>query len=305
LGVDGGGTRSTGLIADLSGNILSTHEVGATNPNVVGFETSARHLHQLITKCCEDVRCDPQDLRSIVLGLAGVRVPEFRMRIVDEVNEQFVKRGSHPLSVSVETDARVALEGAFDGEPGVVLIAGTGSIIMGKTGRGDVTSVGGWGRILGDEGSGYAIGREGIRAVTFAYDGRGDNTKLTDLLTRKYEWGSKEDIIKVVYQEGFEISQVAPLVMEAAVDNDVVCQKILQNAAGQLVDQLRVVVMRMGILKKIPVVLSGGLVETGSVFRNVLQIKIMKVLPQVEVRQPKHPPGYGAVRMAIVRITQM
>ena len=304
LGVDGGGTRSTGLVADLSGNILTTRETGATNPNVVGFAAAARTIFDLITRCCEEAHCSTDDLRSVVLGVAGARVLEFRERIRDEVNACSQKRGGKQLPLSIETDARIALEGAFDGGPGVVLIAGTGSIIIGKTGRGDVLSVGGWGRILGDEGSGFAIGRDGIRALTSFFDGRTGDTKLRALVTEAYGWKDREDVVRAVYQESFDLASLAPLVMEAAVDHDLVCQKILQNSAAQLVDQLRSVVMQMGVLRKVCVVLSGGLVDHETVFSNVLQLKIMKLLPQVEVQKAVYPPARGAVRIAINRIRE-
>ncbi|MDH4069641.1 MAG: hypothetical protein OEV30_04400 [Ignavibacteria bacterium] len=304
LGVDGGGTRSTGLIADLSGNILTTQEAGAMNPNVVGFEASARTIFELITNCCEEVRCSPDDLRSIVLGVAGARVHEFRERIKESVNAHSVKKGKKFLPISIETDARIALEGAFDGSAGVVLIAGTGSIIIGKTEKGEILSVGGWGRILGDEGSGFALGRDGVRALTSYYDGRRDDSKLRGLVEETFGWKDREDLIRAVYQEQFDLAQLAPLVMTAAVDHDPVCQRILQNSATQLVDQLRSVVMKMGVLRRISVVLSGGLVDQETVFSNVLRMKIMKALPQVEVRKAANPPAHGAVRIAISRIRE-
>jgi N-acetylglucosamine kinase-like BadF-type ATPase len=305
LGVDGGGTRSTGLIADLSGNILSRREAGATNPNVVGFDESAKTIFDLISGCCEEINCSPDELRSVVLGVAGARVLEFRERIREEVNAYFLEKGSGPLPLSVETDARIALEGAFDGGPGVVLIAGTGSIIIGKTEHGDILSVGGWGRILGDEGSGFAIGRDGVRALTAYHDGRGGKTSLMGLVSEHHGWSSREDIIRAVYQEGFDLARLAPLVMEAAADHDLPCQRILQNSASSLVDQLRGVVMQMGVLRKVCVVMIGGLVSHETVFSNVLQLKIMKALPQVEVRKAIHPPARGAVRMAITRIREV
>jgi N-acetylglucosamine kinase-like BadF-type ATPase len=305
LGVDGGGTRSTGLIADLSGNILSRREAGATNPNVVGFDQSARTIVDLISGCCEEIHCSPDELRSIVLGLAGARVHEFRERIRDQVNAHFREKGSRPLPLSVETDARIALEGAFDGGPGVVLIAGTGSIVIGKSERGDILSVGGWGRILGDEGSGFAIGRDGVRAISAYHDGRGGKTTLLELVATHHGWRNREDIIRSVYQEGFDLASLAPLVMEAAANHDLPCQRILQNSAASLVDQLRGVVMQMGVLRKVCVVMIGGLVGQETVFSNVLQLKIMKALPQVEVRKAIHPPARGAVRMAITRIKEV
>ena len=305
LGVDGGGTRSTGLIADLSGNILSRREGGATNPNVVGFDESASTIYDLISGCCEELHCAPDELRSVVLGLAGARVMEFRERIREEVNARFQKNGSRPLPLAVETDARIALEGAFDGGPGVVLIAGTGSIVIGKNEHGEILSVGGWGRILGDEGSGFAIGRDGVRALTAYFDGRGGKTSLLHLVTGQHGWHSREDIIRAVYQEGFDLARLAPLVMEAAMDHDLPCQKILQNSASALVDQLRGVVMQMGVLRKVCVVMIGGLVSQETVFSNVLQLKIMKALPQVDVRKAIYPPAQGAVRMAITRVKEV
>jgi len=302
LGVDGGGTKSIGLISDLSGNILSRREVGATNPNVVGLEASADNLFRLISKCCEDVRCPPFELRSVVLGLAGAGDKEFREQIKESVNALFAKNGSKSLRIHVESDARVALEGAFDGGPGVVIISGTGSIVMGKTLSGDVHTVGGWGRILGDEGSGYSIGRDGVRAVTLEYDGRGDSTKLKELLATNLQWTTRESIIKAVYREQFDLAKVAPFVMEAAMNHDAICQKILQNAASQFIEQIRVIVMKMGLFQKIGLVMCGGLFEHSTVFSNVLKLKIMKGLPQVEVRQASQSPAHGAVRMAISRV---
>jgi N-acetylglucosamine kinase-like BadF-type ATPase len=305
LGVDGGGTKTIGLIADMAGNILASRETGATNPNVVGFDESAKTLSKVILGCCEDVRCSPDELRSVVLGLAGADSTEFRERITDDLNALIVKSGSKALNIGVETDARVALEGAFNGGAGVVVIAGTGSIVIGKTVHGAVVSVGGWGRILGDEGSGFAIGRDGIRALTLSIDRRGEPTKLKELIAEKFHWTSREDIITAVYQQKFDPAQLAPLVMEAAVDHDVVCQRILQTAAAQIVEQVRVVVMQMGILRKILLVMSGGLLQQGTVFANVLHLKIMKSLPQVELCQSMNSPAQGAVHMALERVKKV
>ncbi|MEK9135653.1 MAG: BadF/BadG/BcrA/BcrD ATPase family protein, partial [Bacteroidota bacterium] len=231
LGVDGGGTKSIGLVADPSGNILARRESGASNVNVVGLDGAARSLHKVISDCCDDVRCPPDELRAVVLALAGAGDDASRLRIKDAVNDLFIRDGKKALPLFVETDARAALEGAFGGGPGVVVIAGTGSIIVGKTQRSDLLTIGGWGRILGDEGSGYFIGREALRAVTLQLDRRGEATKLKDKIAEVHHWQTRADIIKAVYQEKIELSQLAPLVLEAAAENDVVAQRILQNAA--------------------------------------------------------------------------
>jgi len=301
LGVDGGGTKTAGLIADLSGNILARREVGASNPNVVGFDAAAKNLYQLITKCCDDLRCQPNELQAIVLALAGAGKEANRKRIKESLAKLFEDKTPKPLPITVETDARAALEGAFGGGPGVVIIAGTGSIVTGKTDRREVITVGGWGRILGDEGSGYYIGREALRIVSLQFDGRGEATKLRELFARKLNWQTREEIITAVYQDKFELSKLAPLVMEAASDHDLTAQRLLQNAASQLAEQARIIVMKMGILRKVGLVMCGGLIDHETVYGNTLHLKVMKLLPQVDVRPAMHSPAHGAVLMAIER----
>jgi len=299
LGVDGGGTKSIGLISDQSGRILSRQEAGASNPNVVGVDASAETLFNLISSCCEEAGCSAEELRNAVLGLAGAGGTASRDRVLEALEHRFVAADMTPPPLVIENDARIALEGAFDGGAGVVAIAGTGSVVIGKSGTGDVHLVGGWGRLLGDEGSGYAIGRDGVRAVIMILDRRGEPTRLTELFALQYRWKTREDIIEGVYHGSFDLATLARCVMEAAANHDLVSQKILQNAAAQLVDQIRAVVMRMGILRKVGLVMSGGLLERSTVFSNVLQLKIMRVLPQVEIRQPLNGPAQGALRLAL------
>ena len=299
LGIDGGGTKSIALAADGLGNILATCELGPSNPNVVGFEKAAKTLAQLIVSASEEISCDVREYQSIVIGLSGAGSDANRERIAAGINGHFrTKKPSSALPVTVETDARVALEGAFAGGSGVVVIAGTGSIVLGKTPRGDVLRTGGWGRILGDEGSGYYIGREALMAVTQQMDKRGDAGKLTEILAGKFGWKTREEIISAVYQEEFDIPSLTPLVFEAAVKNDIVSQRILQRAAQQLSEQIRVVVLQLGILRKVGLVMCGGLIDHQTVYSNVLHMKILKLLPQVEVRKALHSPAHGAVLMA-------
>lgn len=302
LGIDGGGTKTLAMAADESGQILAQHETTASNPNVVGVEKSADVIAHLVTGCAEEVRCDVNEFRSIVMGIAGAGRDQDRKRLRDEVLTRL--KGQAP-SIEIDTDARIALEGAFDGGAGVVVIAGTGSIVVGKNQRNEVLGVGGWGRILGDEGSGYYIGREALVAMTQHFDKRGDAGKLKEVLARKFHWDSRDHIIAAIYRENFDIPSLAPVVIETAANNDVVSQRIIQRAATHLAEQASVIVRQMGILRKIGLVMVGGLVQPGSVYANVLQMKLMKSLPQVEVRQQLHPPVYGAVLLARERLKNL
>ena len=299
LGIDGGGTKSIGLISDDLGNMLARRMGEAANANVVGVDTAAKNLFQLVNMCCEDIRCRPDELRSIVFGLAGAGREENRRRVQEAVETLFENEGLKVRPISIETDARVALEGAFGSGPGVAIIAGTGSIVIGKTQRGDVLTVGGWGRLLGDEGSGYYIGREALKAVMLHYEYRGDSGKLREILANKYNWSSREQIIGAVYQENFDVASLAPVVLEAAADHDAVSQNILQSAATHLVEQARVIVMQLGILRKVFVAMCGSLIDHDTVYANVLHIKLLKMLPQVDIRPVVHSPAHGAVLMAL------
>jgi N-acetylglucosamine kinase-like BadF-type ATPase len=135
--------------------------------------------------------------------------------------------------------------------------------------------------------------------VSLTLDGRGEPTRLQDKLAANYQWRTRQDLIKAVYQDKFELSRLAPLVLEAAGENDVLSQRILQHAAALLADQVRAVVMHMGILRKIALVMLGGLVDHENVYSNTLHMKLLKVLPQVDVRPPMHSPAHGAVLMAL------
>lgn len=302
LGIDGGGTKTLVFLADAEGTILIRKEGPATNPHVVGFETSTTTLRDLVVGICADGRVDPAEIRAAVAGLAGAGREADRKQIRDETNEKLRGHGVSSLPLSIETDVRIALEGAFGGAPGVVVISGTGSHVLGKSNRGEVFGVGGWGRVLGDEGSGYAIGRDAVIAVTLDYDKRGEAKVLRSLIASRFGWNSRDAIIAAIYKDGFNLAALAPIVMEAASDHDLVSQRILQRGATLLVEQIQSVVMRMGISRKVSLVMVGGLVEGETVYRNVLHMKLLKLLPQVDVRPSQHPPAHGAVLMALERL---
>jgi len=304
FGIDGGGTKSTGLAGDEFGNLLAKSEAGPTNPNVVGIEKCAKTMVQLISDCSEEIGCDIRDYRAIVIGLSGAGSDANRKKILEAINRHYKTKGAS-LPITIETDARTALEGSFDGASGVVVIAGTGSVVMGKTLRGDVIRTGGWGRILGDEGSGYYIGRKALAAVAQHLDKRGDAGKLSDAFAKRFQWKTREDIVTAVYQDHFDIASLAPVVFESATTDDIVSQRILQKAASHLAEQIRGVVFQLGILRKVGLVMCGSLIDHETVYANVLHMKIMKSLPQVEVRSPLYSPAHGAVLMARDRLKRI
>ncbi len=302
LGIQGGASSSVAVLADDMAVVLARREGAAMSVNGVGFDNVARALYILIGRTCEDSRCKPSDLSSIVVGISGLEREADRSRLTDAVNTLFAKSGARPVPLKFETDARIILEGAFNGSEGVVVVAGSGSIVIGKTPRGQVVSVGGWGRVLGDEGGGYFIGREALVAVAHECEKRGTAGRLRDVLGQRFHFDSREHILSAIYQDRFDIASLAPVVMETAANNDLVSQRILDRAALLLAEQARIVVMQMGLLRKVKLVMAGSLVDRETVYGNALHMKLLKVLPQVEIRPPLQEPAYGAMLMALAQL---
>jgi len=299
LGADGGGTKTLGILAAEDGTELSRFQVGPGNPNVAGVEHAAENLLDLVAGCCERAACTPPDLRSIVFGLAGVGSQVVRSKLADALRAGSALRGLPELPITLETDSRVALEGAFGGGPGVVIIAGTGSILIGKLPDGTVRSVGGWGRVLGDEGSGYFIGLEATKAVSRDMDGREDAAVLRKVFAEANGWDSRDKVIAAVYQQKFDLASIAPLVLKAAGENDQAALAILRRGATHLADQLKVMVRAMGQQRNVGVVFIGGLIDHDTVYARLLRETVHELVPSADVRPALHPPVGGAVLVAL------
>jgi len=301
IGIDGGGTKTHAIIANSRDEILAEHFAGPTNFQIIGEERSAEIIVELIQSCCESADCKSTDVVSVVLGLTGAgRIAE--QKRVAAVVQRYAKRQKITLKkLIVESDARIALEGAFKGEPGIILIAGTGSIAFGKDAKGKIYRVGGWGRILGDEGSGYFLGRLGLSAVAHHLDERGKKTMLTSLIAKKYKLANQESIINAVYSNDFDIASVAPLVLEAASKKDEVCRMIVQHATLELAEHVRIIsekiekASRSRIKSKIHLSFIGGLITNDTLLSELLHQYISSNLQHVEIIQPLASPAYGAV----------
>jgi glucosamine kinase len=298
IGVDGGGTKTVGRLADLQGTDVASHAVGPTNPNLTGVEESARTLCNLIRHLCAKASCRPGDLKGIVLGLAGASAEKLQQEIREHITRCLHEEGTPDPPLQVVTDVRIALEGAFGGEPGIAVIAGTGSSIMYKNAQGAVGLMGGWGRILGDEGSGYFIGLEALKAVTRDYDGRGSAPSLREGLAARFGLASRSRIIEAVYRQQFPIPSIAPFVLDLAARADDVSCRILKHAASLLADQVGAALSRIGE-GPVSIVLSGGLVETATPYRDILMTELTSRFPTVHVLPPRFSPEQGAVLMAL------
>jgi N-acetylglucosamine kinase-like BadF-type ATPase len=180
-----------------------------------------------------------------------------------------------------------------------VLVGGTGSIALYRTESNQFLRAGGWGYLLGDEGSGYAIGRDGLNAVFRQLDGRTEKTLLTKKALDHYGEQQVESLLTKVYIDHADVASFAPKVFEAGVERDRVANGILIKNSTELVELVRVLVMQVRPKKKLPVALMGGLLESENVYSKLVRDKIIHALPHVVVQKPKFSAAFGAAILGI------
>ncbi len=299
IGIDGGGTKTIALCADDSGDVLAEEVGGPSNFQVIGIDAAAKNLLKLIKACCSKAGVPPQAVATLLLGLAGAGRVSDRERMAAGLLKLARARRVALAKVVIESDARIALEGAFRGTPGIVVIGGTGSIAYGKDPTGLIHRVGGWGRVLGDEGGGYSLGRDGLIAVLRQYDGRGEQTCLTEIFSRRFGFSSSDDIVRMVYSEGFDVASLAPEVIQAAKEGDRVADKILARGAVELEEHIRVLSAKLNSTQKIPTVLMGGVLSGDNYYAKMVRDKLTASLPNIQIQPSMASAAYGAVLMAL------
>ncbi len=302
VGMDGGATKTAAMLSDLNGVILAEESGGASNPQVVTPEKTAVVIVDLLEKLSGKIGCNTSEVVSTVAGLAGAGREADKERVRNAVAAEARKRRLTIGHVSVESDGRIALEGAFKGRAGIILIAGTGSFALAKDYKEGIHRAGGWGRIVGDEGSGVVLGREGLSAVARHMDERGKPTTLTGLIAERFGLSTQEKIINAVYRENFDVATIAPLVIEAAAARDVECGRILNKATFELAEHVRILVQKIEgsahARSKIPLTFIGSLIANDNVYQKILIHKITFSMPQVKFVLPEAQPAYGAVLLS-------
>jgi len=297
IGIDGGGTKTKCVVTDLL--LAKQFECfgGPSNFLIIGTETVCDTLLKLIDQSKEALKCGYEDFAAIVLGTTGAGRRNDAETLEKAFAEFTEKKGIKINCFRVESDARIALEGAFSGRPGSILIAGTGSIMFGKDAAGNIHRVGGFGRFIGDEGSGYSIGKLGLTAVSKYFDGRCAESALAGIITEKFGITSQEILITQVYKNNFDIASVAPCVLQAAEKGDAECIKIIEQQTDELV--LHISAMAKKIAEAVlSVSFIGGIICNPNIFSDMFKKKIKAELPNVKITGPDLTPEMGAVVLA-------
>jgi len=255
LGVDGGGTRTRVLLARSDGAVLA-HTVGASSlVDPARPEVSADTVAALCREVAQSAGL-ALPLSALWAGIAGAGVGDARERL----SEGFMRRGLAER-VGVGTDADAAYYDAFGEEAGILLISGTGSVALGRSEDGSEVMIGGWGVLLGDEGSGYALGMGALRAIVRGVDGRSMDTSMKEPVLERLELDRPEDLIGwVAKSRKSDVAGLVPIVCQAADEGDPVASTIVEGAIDDLTAHVLTVVRRLGPWSGRPrVAVSGGL----------------------------------------------
>lgn len=296
LGIDVGGAKTVCLLADLDGTVVATSLRGAgANLQAVGPAGLETVLRSVIDETLADRGITPA---AVCLGVAGMDRPEDEAAVRDVMAHL-----GYDHHVLVVNDALIALVAGVGDAPGVVIVAGTGSMAYGRNAADHAARAGGWGYVLGDEGSGYWIGRLALRSVVRQSDARGPATKLTSRLLAHFGVERAGELIRKVYHERLSASAIASLahyVQEARDEGDDVASGILSIAARELVTAAAAVVTRLGLAREeFTFVLSGGIFRGVPWLREQLARALPAVAPKSTTLHLQKQPAVGAVRLAI------
>jgi len=295
LGIDAGGTKTVCLLADEQGNIVAEARAGGANLQAAGELEVEKVLHRVMEEALGSRVIVPA---AICLGIAGVDRPDD-----SAVVGAIMRRIGYKARIVVVNDALVALEAGAPGQPGIVVISGTGSISYGRNAKGEAARAGGWGYVLGDEGSGYWIGRAALRAVLRQTDRRGPPTMLTDLVLGHFGVSAPQELIHQIYNRDLKptaIGALATCVQSAFSQNDPVAVGILRGAVSELESFALSVAQRLELIGQAFVfILAGGIFRAVPWLQQELERRLPVASPGSRVRMLDREPANGAVALAL------
>jgi len=292
LGIDGGGTKTRCALGDENA-VLATSMSGGSNVIPVGEANAREALHAAIRQACATANVAPDQIARVCVGAAGAARPDIAAKIRSILAELT------PAAVEVVGDMVIALVAAFGSSPGVIAIAGTGSIVWGRDVTGRTARAGGWGFAISDEGSGHWIGRRAISAILQAHD-EGQQTELTAMVFHLWNLTTLDALVqKANSLPPSEFPRLFPAVLRAAEQSDPTARKLLADAANHLANLTAMVIRRLAAeAPYVPVAMTGSVFRKSADVRRVFYNALQASFPGIEVRANLADPVEGALALA-------
>lgn len=296
IGIDGGGTKTLAYIGNSNGKIITSFSSGPSNYQSIGIDRAKQSLTEVISQLCKHVGISIEDLELLSLGMAGVDRQQDKTILTKLIRSIGVKS-----DIILNNDVVCELVGANGKSHGIITISGTGSISYGIDTKGKTVRVGGWGHILGDEGSGYDIGKNALKAIFRSYDKRDKETILTEKVLDFLNLNKVDEIIGYVYNNKLtkeHIARIAPLVIKGASENDAVSIRILDNAVDCLVEITQAVINQLEFKETINLTYGGGILNKSEYILSRFKEKIHLRNANVQITKPLYNGAIGALLIA-------
>ncbi len=311
LGIDGGGSKTTCAVGDEL-RILASVTAGPSNITRVGEQRARESIHQAIGTACEAAKLSPGEISRVCIGAAGAAHAEVAAAL-SKITAELIHG-----EVEVVGDMAIALEAAFGAGPGVIVIAGTGSIVYGRDAHGKTARAGGWGYAIGDEGSAHWIGRQAVSELLHWVDERADQgpwasqpTEPSSLLAaplfRELQtvWNSSsiQQLARTANSKP-DFAALFPAVLAAADAGDDLARGVLEKAAAELARLAAIIIRRLfaedysSASVPVPMAMAGGVFRYSQRIRKSFSDHICAEHPRVTVNQETIEPVHGALQMA-------
>ncbi len=299
LGIDGGGSKTSCLIGDET-SVLGAGTGGPSNVVRVGEAQARESLTTAILQACRVANIEPPQISSACVGLAGAARPEIS-DLVRGIVSEVISDESKPVEIKVVGDMVIALEAAFRSGPGVIVIAGTGSIAYGRNAEGQTARAGGWGFVISDEGSGHWIGRTAVAAAIGARDeDPGQNVPLIEILLKSWRLETIEQLVPAANATPPpDFAALFPSVLLLADAGDRIARDVMTQAGAQLATLAGTLIRRLFPNSgAVPVAMSGGVFASSALVRQVFYNTLSSVHPNASLNPSVIEPVRGALALA-------
>ncbi|MGE7828036.1 BadF/BadG/BcrA/BcrD ATPase family protein [Paenibacillus sp. NPDC093718] len=302
IGVDGGGTKTEATAINSAGEVLSRYTGGSTNPYIVTFNKAMEELRTVLDGLLAPLFDKSLLLTSICLGMSGVSSAEERRQVQSFLHSFFQQR-QLSMHIYMCSEAEISLMAVLERQYGILAISGTGSNTYAITKSGDIHRVGGWGHLLGDEGSGYQIGLQTLKTVIKSHEGILPPTIMSSLIVAAYPLQHITDLKSYIYQPAItkqDIASFARCCIEAAEAGDEAADRIIRQQAAELADTTSALIRQQAEFTESELVRIGSIFKHSPLFRETYAGILLSRYPRLRFPEGnrERTPAHGAALLA-------